>query len=127
MFSWVTSKILTVLLIVALTLIVVLGGWLVWTNHTLSAKEKELVEATAQISLLERANKDLELTIALKEKSNQILVSRLRDQTKSANELNERIKEIENAPSTDDGEVYNVLCRAITGFNCVRNEDKNAD
>ncbi len=101
-------------IIVALTL------YLGWTMYQLSDVREKL--ATTQAELENQRDKvlSLETQIILKDVATNALRDRLKERTEETSELSRKLTEIENAGSDKDGTVADVLCRAITGFDCVQ-------
>lgn len=121
MLTWLKSKVMEALLGLASGAIIVLLVVLAWTNHNLSSKTAALQVAQAAIDGLVQDKRDLELRLDVQKKTNDLLNERLRDKVIEVQSLDAKLKEIENAPQDEDGDVADVLCRAITGAKCVRN------
>lgn len=100
--------------VVALSLYAGVQTWRLSSAHT------DLANAQLTISTLQAEVKSKELTITLKDG----VVKRLEDRTKELvlerQDYISELKGIENAPAEEDGDVADVLCRAVSGTKCLR-------
>ena len=101
-------------------IIVVLALWLGWSRLQLADVREELVTTQAQLENAKDKVLSLETQIILKDVAANALRDRLQERIKETSELSRKLTEIENAGSDKDGTVADVLCRAITGFDCVQ-------
>ena len=101
-------------IIVALTL------YLGWTMYQLSDVREKLATTHAELENQRDKVLGLETQIILKDVATNALRDRLKERTEETSELSRKLTEIENAGSDKDGTVADVLCRAITGFDCVQ-------
>lgn len=106
--------------------IVVLALWLGWSRLQLADVREELVTTQAQLENAKDKVLSLETQIILKDVAANALRDRLQERIKETSELSQKLTEIENAGSDQDGSVADVLCRAITGADCVQDDNGEA-
>lgn len=103
--------------------IVVLALWLGWSSLQLANVREELVTTQAQLENAKDTVLSLETQIILKDVAANALRDRLQDRIKETSDLTRKLTEIENATSAQDGSVADVLCRALTGADCVQDDN----
>lgn len=99
--------------------IVLMALYVGYNRIQLANVREKLVTVQAELENSKDKVLSLETSILLKDVAADALRDRLKERIKETSELSQRITEIENATSDQDGSVADVLCRAITGTSCV--------
>ena len=99
--------------------IVLMALYVGYSRIQLADVREKLVTTQAQLEDAKDKVLGLETTIMLKDVAADALRDRLQERIKETSELSKKLTEIENATSDQDGSVADVLCRALTGANCV--------
>ena len=99
--------------------IVLMALYVGYSRIQLANVREKLVTTQAQLEESKDRVLGLETTILLKDVAANALRDRLQERIKETSELSKKLTEIENATSDQDGSVADVLCRALTGANCV--------
>lgn len=120
LFSGISAFINKYLILGLAAIVVVISLYAGIQTWRLSSAQTDLAAAQTTISTLRAEVKAKELVITLKDG----VVKRLEDRTKELvlerqDYISER-KGIENAPAEEDGDVADVLCRAVSGTKCLR-------
>jgi hypothetical protein len=121
MWSSITSfvdKYLVMGLALLLAAAVVFGGWQTWS---LSSAKNELITAQTKITTLEGQVKTKELQLTLKDASIKALENRQATLSEEQDKFNNDMERIDSATDDQDGDVADVLCRAVSGTDCLRN------
>ncbi len=103
--------------------IVVMALWLGWSRLQLADVREQLVTTQAELENSKDKVLSLETQIILKDVAANALMDRLQERIKETSELSQKLTEIENATSDQDGSVADVLCRALTGADCVQDDN----
>lgn len=106
--------------------VVVLALWLGWSRLQLADVREKLVTTQAELENSKDRVLSLETQIILKDVAANALRDRLQERIKETSELSQKLTEIENATSAQDGSVADVLCRALTGSDCVQDDNDPA-
>ena len=100
--------------------IVLMTLYVGYSRIQLADVREKLVTTQAQLEDAKDKVLSLETQIILKDVAANALRDRLQERIKETSELSQKLTEIENAPSDQDGSVADVLCRALTGADCVQ-------
>jgi hypothetical protein len=115
-------------LVVGLAGVVVLVGLYAGVQtYRLSSAQVDLKSAQTTITALQADVAGKELTIKLQATATKRLEDRNKELVLEAQDAATEMEGIENAPAAEDGDVADVLCRAVSGTKCVRDDASAGD
>lgn len=106
--------------------IVLMALYVGYSRIQLANVREELATTQAQLENVKDKVLSLETQALLKDVATNALKERLQERINETRELSQKLTEIENAGSDQDGSVADVLCRAITGADCVQDDNNSA-
>ena len=103
--------------------IVLMALYVGYSRIQLAGVREKLVTTQAQLEESKDKVLSLETQIILKDVAANALRDRLQERIKETSELSQKLTEIENATSDQDGSVADDLCHALTGADCVQDDN----
>lgn len=95
-------------------------------SYRLSSAKDDLASARTQISRLNDTITTQAFQLTMKDTVTRILENRTQALLAEQREASTQIEGIKNAPAEEDGDVSDVLCRAVSGTKCLRNNSGKA-